>query len=315
MSHSRGLIAIALPAIPDNVASFRGCNNKSVGVIMSKNIFAGSDESLDFYFKEINEVPLLKTEEEIELGHRIKKGDQEALDRLTTANLRFVVSVAMQYQNRGLCIGDLINEGNLGLIKAARRFDVSRGFKFISYAIWWIRQSILQALAEQTRAVRLPMNKIGALNKIGKVLHTLEQEYERKPSTDEIANALKMSPHDVSHTLKISEKELSLDTPFRNQDNNKLLDIIPNIEEPLPDDELMVESLQKDIRSVLSKLSEQESEVIRLYFGFGSRHSLTLEEIGHRFNLSRERIRQIKARAIEKLRHVSGNRMLKEYLG
>ena len=281
---------------------------------MSNSIFTKENVSFDRYLEEINKVPLLSPEKEIELGKRIKEGDQEALSKLTEANLRFVVSIAKKYQNRGLSLLDLISEGNLGLIKAAERFDETRGFKFISYAVWWIRQSILQALSEQTRAVRLPLNKIGDLNKIGKAFHNLEQTHGREPRATEIADKLGMTPHEVTDSLKISAKELSLDAPFKKHDNNRLLDIVSVGDQPLPDSHLINESLRIEIGSVLSTLSEREYEVIRLYFGLGRKRSLNLEEIGKRFHLTRERVRQIREKAIRKLRHESRSRVLREYI-
>ncbi len=282
---------------------------------MTKKIKTRANQSLDRYLQEIGEVPLLVPEEEIELARRIKKMDQAALEKLTKANLRFVVSVAKQYQNQGLSLGDLINEGNLGLIKAAKRFDETRGFKFISYAVWWIRQSILQALAEQSRVVRLPLNRVGALNKIGKAFSNLEQEYEREPSANEIAEELEMTPYEVSDTLKISSKHLSLDAPFNQGDDNRLLDVIQDDLQPPPDDLLLNESLRIEVQRALTTLSDREAEVIKLYFGLDREHPLTLEEIGERFNLTRERVRQIKEKAIRRLRHTSRSRMLRSYLG
>ena len=272
-------------------------------------------QSLDKYLQEIGKVDLLTTEQEIELAIKIKKGDQVALELLTKANLRFVVSVAKQYQNQGLSLGDLINEGNLGLIKAAKRFDETRGFKFISYAVWWIRQSILQALAEQSRIVRLPLNRVGALNKIGKAHSNLEQEFEREPSASEIANELEMDVGEISDNLKISGRHVSVDAPFVHGDNNSLLDVIENDHQPEADDSLMTESLKSEIKRALSSLSEREAEVIKLYFGLKKEHSLTLEEIGEKFNLTRERVRQIKEKAIRRLRHASRSKNLRTYLG
>lgn len=282
---------------------------------MTRSAKTRANQSLDRYLQEIGEVPLLTPEEEIELAKRIKEDDPVALEKLTKANLRFVVSVAKQYQNQGLSLGDLINEGNLGLIKAAKRFDETRGFKFISYAVWWIRQSILQALAEQSRVVRLPLNRVGALNKIGKAFSNLEQEFEREPSSSEIAEELKMTPYEVSDTLKISGKHLSLDAPFNQGDDNRLLDVIENEKQPPPDEVLLDESLQIEVRRALTTLSDREAEVIKLYFGLGREHPLTLEEIGERFSLTRERVRQIKEKAIRRLRHTSRSRMLRSYLG
>lgn len=282
---------------------------------MTRRIKTRANQSLDRYLQEIGEVPLLTPEQEIELARKIKKNDQNALEKLTKANLRFVVSVAKQYQNQGLSLGDLINEGNLGLIKAAKRFDETRGFKFISYAVWWIRQSILQALAEQSRVVRLPLNRVGALNKIGKAFSNLEQEFEREPSANEIADELEMTPYEVSDTLKISGKHLSLDAPFNQGDDNRLLDVIQDEHQPPPDDLLENESLRIEVKRALTTLSDRESEVIKLYFGLEREHPLTLEEIGERFNLTRERVRQIKEKAIRRLRHTSRSRMLRSYLG
>lgn len=272
-------------------------------------------QSLDKYLQEIGKVELLVPQEEIDLARRIKKGDQKALEKLTKANLRFVVSVAKQYQNQGLSLGDLINEGNLGLIKAAKRFDETRGFKFISYAVWWIRQSILQALAEQSRIVRLPLNRVGALNKIGKAFSQLEQEFEREPSASELAEELDMSLFEVSDTLKISGRHLSMDAPFAQGEDNRLLDVIQDQRQPSPDHILMEESLKTEVRRALGTLSEREASVIKLYFGLDQEHSLTLEEIGEKFALTRERVRQIKEKAIRRLRHTSRSKALRAYLG
>ena len=282
---------------------------------ITKSITNRESASLDKYLQEIGKVELLVPEEEIELARRIKKGDQKALEKLTKANLRFVVSVAKQYQNQGLSLGDLINEGNLGLIKAAKRFDETRGFKFISYAVWWIRQSILQALAEQSRIVRLPLNRVGALNKIGKAFSQLEQEYEREPSASELAEELDMSLFEVSDTLKISGRHLSMDAPFAQGEDNRLLDVMQDERTPMPDHLLIRESLSKEVERALGTLTEREAEVIRLYFGLGREHSLTLEEIGEKFQLTRERVRQIKEKAIRRLRHASRSKHLRAYLG
>ena len=282
---------------------------------MARGSVSRASQSLDKYLQEIGEVPLLTPAEEIELAQRIKQNDQDALERLTKANLRFVVSVAKQYQNQGLSLGDLINEGNLGLIKAANRFDETRGFKFISYAVWWIRQSILQALAEQSRVVRLPLNRVGALNKIGKAYSALEQEFEREPSASEIAEQLEMTDFEVADTLKISGRHLSMDAPFSNSEDNRLLDVIQNDHQPPPDSDLMSESLKIEIERALATLTKREAEVVRLYFGLGQEHPLTLEEIGERFNLTRERVRQIKEKAIRRLRHASRSRTLRAFLG
>lgn len=274
-----------------------------------------ANQSLERYLQEIGEVPLLTPDEEIKLAKRIRKGDQIALEKLTKANLRFVVSVAKQYQNQGLSLGDLINEGNLGLIKAAKRFDETRGYKFISYAVWWIRQSILQALAEQSRVVRLPLNRVGALNKIGKTFSSLEQEYEREPTANEIADALDISAYEVTDTLRMSGRHLSIDAPFAQGEDNRLLDIVHNDSQPPPDSNLMKESLRQDIERSLSSLTPREAEVIRLYFGLDREHPLTLEEIGELFKLTRERVRQIKEKALRRLRHASRSNSLRTYLG
>ncbi|MEX1011775.1 MAG: RNA polymerase sigma factor RpoD/SigA [Balneolaceae bacterium] len=281
----------------------------------SSGISTRESESLDRYLQEIGKEKLITPDDEVRLAKEIQKGSQRALEDLTKANLRFVVSVAKQYQNQGLSLGDLINEGNLGLIKAAKRFDETRGFKFISYAVWWIRQSILQALAEQSRIVRLPLNRVGALNKIGKELSKLEQEYERVPSAAELAESLEMTVSEVADTLKISGRHLSVDAPFAQGEDNRLLDVLENEEIPDPDNELMGESLKVEIERALSKLTKREAEVIRLYFGIGREHSLTLEEIGERFDLTRERVRQIKEKALRKLRHHNRSAALRAYLG
>ncbi len=276
-------------------------------------------QSIDKYLQEIGKVELLDVEEEIDLAKKIKYGDdkekQKALEKLTKANLRFVVSVAKQYQNQGLSLGDLINEGNLGLIKAAKRFDETRGFKFISYAVWWIRQSILQALAEQSRIVRLPLNRVGALNKIGKAYSTLEQEFEREPSADELAEQLDMSLYEVSDTLKISGRHLSIDAPFVHGEDSRLVDIMPNQNQPLPDHKLINESLKIEIQRALNTLSSRERDVLKLYYGLDQENPLTLEEIGEKFKLTRERVRQIKEKAIRRLKHASKSKQLKTYLG
>ena len=272
-------------------------------------------QSLDKYLQEIGKVDLLTAEEEIELAIKIKEGDKKALEKLTKANLRFVVSVAKQYQNQGLSLGDLINEGNLGLIKAGKRFDETRGFKFISYAVWWIRQSILQALAEQSRIVRLPLNRVGALSKIGRAYSNLEQEFEREPSADELADELDMDVKEVTDTLKISSKHVSVDAPFASGEENRLLDVMKNDEQPSPDNMLLSESLKTEIASALSSFPEREAEVLRLYYGIESDYAMTLEEIGEKFNLTRERVRQIKEKAIRRLRHASKSKHLRTYLG
>ncbi len=274
-----------------------------------------SNDLIDKYLQEIGNVPLLNPEEEISLAQRIRAGDEAALEHLTKANLRFVVSVAKQYQNQGLSLNDLINEGNIGLIKAARRFDETRGFKFISYAVWWIRQSILQALAEQSRVVRLPLNKIGTLSKIGRIFSDLEQEFEREPSSEEIADQLEISEDEVTNTLQMSGRHVSMDEPLNDSDDNTLIDVLENADQAPPDRELMEESLKIEIQRALETLTPRESEVIRLYFGLDNDHPLTLEEIGAMFNLTRERVRQIKEKAIRRLRHTSRSSVLRHYLG
>jgi RNA polymerase primary sigma factor len=276
--------------------------------------YRDEDRSLDLYLREIGETPLITAKQEVALAKRIKLGDQLALEKLTKANLRFVVSVAKQYQNQGLSLADLINEGNIGLIKAAKRFDETRGFKFISYAVWWIRQAILQALAEQSRIVRLPLNRVGTLHKIGKISSSLEQEYGREPSPDEIAKELELSAVEVSDTLKISNSHLSLDAPFSISEDNSLMDVLEDEFQPAPDEDLLCESLRLEIERALDTLSPREAEVINLYFGLNSEKALTLEEIGARFNLTRERVRQIKEKAIRRLRHASRSKSLRAYL-
>ena len=282
---------------------------------ITKSITNRESQSLDKYLQEIGREELITAEMEVELAQRIKDGDQIALEKLTKANLRFVVSVAKQYQNQGLTLPDLINEGNLGLIKAAQRFDETRGFKFISYAVWWIRQSILQALAEQSRIVRLPLNQVGSLNKINKAFSRLEQEFERPPSSDELASALDLPEDKVKDTMKVSGRHISVDAPFVDGEDNSLLDVMVNNDSPKADLELMRESLQREIERSLSTLSDREKDVVMLFFGIGKRHGLTLEEIGAKFDLTRERVRQIKEKAIRRLRHNSRSKLLKAYLG
>lgn len=282
---------------------------------ITKSITNRESQSLEKYLQEIGREELITAEEEVRLARKIRDGDQTALDRLTKANLRFVVSVAKQYQNQGLSLPDLINEGNLGLIKAAKRFDETRGFKFISYAVWWIRQSILQALAEQSRIVRLPLNQVGSLNKISKAYSKLEQEFEREPSADEIAKLLEIPTEKISDTMKVSGKHVSMDAPFVQGEDNSLLDVLENSDSPRADSMLLNESLQKEIDRSLNTLTEREREVIKLFFGIGMPHGLTLEEIGAKFDLTRERVRQIKEKAIRRLRHKSRSRLLKAYLG
>jgi RNA polymerase primary sigma factor len=282
---------------------------------ITKSITNRESQSLDKYLQEIGREDLITAEQEVELAQRIKQGDQVALEKLTKANLRFVVSVAKQYQNQGLTLPDLINEGNLGLIKAAQRFDETRGFKFISYAVWWIRQSILQALAEQSRIVRLPLNQVGSLNKINKAFSRLEQEFERAPSAEELAQALDLPEDKIKDTIKVSGRHISVDAPFVDGEDNSLLDVLVNGDSPKADTLLMQESLQREIERSLSTLTERERDVIRLFFGIGMQHGLTLEEIGGKFDLTRERVRQIKEKAIRRLRHTSRSKLLKSYLG
>lgn len=282
---------------------------------ITKQVTNRETASLDKYLQEIGKVGLISADEEVELAQKIKAGDQRALDKLTKANLRFVVSVAKQYQNQGLTLPDLINEGNLGLIKAAQRFDETRGFKFISYAVWWIRQSILQALAEQSRIVRLPLNKIGSINKINKKYAELEQLNERAPSAEEIAQELDMTEEDVKESLKNSGRHISMDAPLVEGEDSNLYDVLKSGESPNPDRELMNESLRIEIERALQTLTPRETDVIRLYFGLGGQHAMTLEEIGETFDLTRERVRQIKEKAIRRLKHTSRSKILKTYLG
>src|SRR3954462_2953467 len=282
---------------------------------ISKQITNRESESLDKYLTEIGKVDLITAEVEVELAKRIREGDQIALEKLTKANLRFVVSVAKQYQNNGLTLGDLINEGNLGLMKAAKRFDETRGFKFISYAVWWIRQSIMQALAEQSRIVRLPLNRVGSLNKISKTFAALEQKFQREPSSEELAEVLEVTTEEVVDTMKISGRHVSMDAPFAQGEENNLLDVLENDGEDTPDQGLMTDSLRREVQRALSTLTQRESDVITLYFGLNGEHAMTLEEIGEKFNLTRERVRQIKEKAIRRLRHTSRSKALKPYLG
>ena len=282
---------------------------------ITKSITNRETASLDKYLQDIGKEELITAEEEVELARKIKAGDQKALEKLTRANLRFVVSVAKQYQNQGLTLPDLINEGNLGLIKAAKRFDETRGFKFISYAVWWIRQSILQALAEQSRIVRLPLNQVGSLNKIKKASSKLEQEYERTPSTDEIAELMELPEYKIDKAMKITTKYISVDAPISQEDDTKFLDVYVNDETPKTDAHLMRESLNKEIQRSLATLTDKERDVINLYYGIGMNHGLTLEEIGAKFDLTRERVRQIKEKAIRRLKHTARSKLLKAYLG
>ena len=282
---------------------------------ITKQVTNRETASLDKYLQEIGKVDLITAEEEVELAQKIKAGDQIALEKLTKANLRFVVSVAKQYQNQGLTLPDLINEGNLGLIKAAQRFDETRGFKFISYAVWWIRQSILQALAEQSRIVRLPLNKIGSIDKINKTYAFLEQAHERAPSAEEIAKELDMTVNDVKESLKNSGRHVSMDAPLVEGEDSNLYDVLNSGESPNPDKTLLHESLRTEIERALETLTPREADVVRLYFGLGNQHSMTLEEIGETFDLTRERVRQIKEKAIRRLKHTSRSKILKTYLG
>jgi len=282
---------------------------------ITKQVTNRETASLDKYLQEIGKVDLITADEEVELAQRIKAGDQIALEKLTKANLRFVVSVAKQYQNQGLTLPDLINEGNLGLIKAAQRFDETRGFKFISYAVWGIRQSILQALAEQSRIVRLPLNKIGSINKINKTFAFLEQSHERPPSAEEIAKELDMTINDVKESMKNSGRHVSMDAPLVEGEDSNLYDVLRSGESPNPDKDLLHESLRTEIERALETLTPREADVIRLYFGLGNQHPMTLEEIGETFDLTRERVRQIKEKAIRRLKHTSRSKILKTYLG
>ena len=281
---------------------------------ITKSITNRESASLDKYLQEIGKEDLITVEEEVELAQRIRKGDQEALDKLTKANLRFVVSVAKQYQNQGLSLPDLINEGNLGLIKAAEKFDETRGFKFISYAVWWIRQSILQALAEQSRIVRLPLNQVGSLNKINKAFQRFEQEHERTPSPGELASGLELPREKVTDTLRVAGRHISVDAPFADGEDNSLLDVLVNTDSPNADRGLINESLATEVDRALETLTERERDIIKYFFGIGC-SEMTLEEIGEKFDLTRERVRQIKEKAIRRLRQSSRSKLLKSYLG
>ena len=282
---------------------------------ITKQVTNRDTPSLDKYLQEIGKVDLISPEEEVTLARRIKSGDSEALRKLVKANLRFVVSVAKQYQNQGMSLPDLINEGNLGLMKAAQRFDETRGFKFISYAVWWIRQAILQSLAEQARIVRLPVNKIGSINKINRALARLEQEYEREPSSQEIAETLEMVPEEVKDALKTNSRTVSMDAPISAEEDNNMYDVLQSNDTPSPDRNLINESLAYEIERALSTLSQRESKVLRLYFGLGMKHPYTLEEIGGELGLTRERVRQIKEKAIKRIQYTTRCRILKTYLG
>ena len=283
---------------------------------ITKSITNRESQSLEKYLQEIGKVDLLTPEEEVELAKKIKQGDQISLEKLTKANLRFVVSVAKQYQNQGLSLSDLINEGNLGLIKAAQRFDETRGFKFISYAVWWIRQSILQALAEQSRIERLPLNKVGSLNKINRAFSELEQEYEREPSAEELATLLEIPTEEVETTLGVAARHVSMDAPFVEGEDNSLLDVLENSSTPATDSILEYkDSLRREIERALGTLTDRQADVIKLYFGIGVEHPESLEDIGDKFGLTRERVRQIKDKAINKLRSTTRSKLLKQYLG
>ncbi|MCC7303537.1 MAG: sigma-70 family RNA polymerase sigma factor [Bacteroidia bacterium] len=284
---------------------------------ITKQVTNRETASLDKYLQEIGKMELITADEEVELARRIKQGDQLALEKLTKANLRFVISVSKQYQNQGLSLPDLINEGNLGLIKAAQRFDETRGFKFISYAVWWIRQSILQALAEQSRIVRLPLNKIGSLNKINKTFARLEQEYEREPSAEEIAKALELTETDVKEGMKNNGRHVSMDAPITSSDDSAstMYELMENQDTPSPENTLLNESLRREIERALNTLTQREADVVRLYFGLNGEHALSLEEIGEKFDLTRERVRQIKEKAVRRLKHTSRSKLLKAYLG
>ena len=282
---------------------------------ITKQVTNRETASLDKYLQEIGKVELITADEEVELAQRIRHGDKIALEKLTKANLRFVVSVSKQYQNQGLSLPDLINEGNLGLIKAAQRFDETRGFKFISYAVWWIRQSILQALAEQSRIVRLPLNKIGSINKINKTYAKLEQEFEREPNAEEIAEALDITEAEVKESMKNAGRHVSMDAPLVQDEDNNMYDVLKSDEVITPETELLYESLRKEIDRAISTLTPREADVVRLYFGLNGSHPMTLEEIGEKFDLTRERVRQIKEKAIRRLKHTSRSKILKSYLG
>ncbi len=282
---------------------------------ITKSITNRESQSLEKYLQEIGREGLITADEEVILAKKIREGDQKALEKLTRSNLRFVVSVAKQYQNQGLSLPDLINEGNLGLIKAAQRFDETRGFKFISYAVWWIRQSILQAIAEQSRIVRLPLNQVGSLNKINKAFSRLEQEFEREPSPEELAKVLELPEDKIADTMKVSGRHVSVDAPLINGEESSLLDVMINHDSPRADQNLMSESLQREIERSLSTLTDREREVVKMFYGIGYNHGLTLDEIGSKFDLTRERVRQIKEKAIRRLRHTSRSKLLKSYLG
>jgi RNA polymerase primary sigma factor len=280
-----------------------------------KQITNRETQSLDKYLQEIGKIDLITADEEVTLTQRIKEGDQSALDKMVKANLRFVVSVANQYQNNGLTLGDLINEGNVGLVKAAMRFDETRGFKFISYAVWWIRQSILQALAEQSRVVRLPLNRVGLLNKLNRTFASLEQKFQRDPSAEELAEVMEVAPEEVRETTQMGTRQVSINAPFVQGEENGLLDVLEDDSEKAPDSTLINSSLRRDVQRSLSTLTQRESDVISFYYGLNGQHAMTLEEIGIKYNLTRERVRQIKEKGIRRLRHTSRSNVLKNYLG
>jgi len=288
----------------DSYFIYNPSERRTISLKLTKQITIRESKSIDQYFLEIGNVDLLTPDEEVDLAIKIKNGDEDAQEKLVMANLRFVVSVAKHFQNQGLSLGDLISEGNIGLIKASQRFDETRGFKFISYAVWWVRQSIMQAIADQSRVVRLPLNRVGNLTKISKAFRDLEQEFERKPTTEELAKILDMTTDEVAYALQLSGRQVSMDAPLKAGDENKnsLMDVLPNEHQPLPDKDLMNESLKNELANALSILSSREAEVVKLAFGIGSGNKATLEEIGERFNLTRERIRQIKEKALRKLR-------------
>jgi RNA polymerase primary sigma factor len=300
-----------MPLIPEK--TFKGCDMRQLKI--TKQVTNRDTPSLDKYLQEIGKVDLISPEEEVMLARRIKSGDSDALSRLVKANLRFVVSVAKQYQNQGMSLPDLINEGNLGLMKAAQRFDETRGFKFISYAVWWIRQAILQSLAEQARIVRLPVNKIGSINRINRAFSRLEQEYEREPSSQEIADILEMASDEVKDSLKTNGRTVSMDAPISSEEDNNMYDVMQSVDTPSPDKNLINESLAFEIERALSTLSSREAKVLKLYFGINMKHPFTLEEIGEELALTRERVRQIKEKAIKRIQYTTRCRILKTYLG
>jgi RNA polymerase primary sigma factor len=302
-------------AVQNSIPDSKTRSRSEILAVAQTNSQHFSESAIEKYLQEISSVPLLTPEEEVVCAKEIRKGDQAALDKLTKSNLRFVVSIAKQYQNQGLALGDLINAGNLGLLKASTRFDETRGFKFISYAVWWIRQSILQALAEQSRIVRLPLNRIGMMNRIEKLFSKLEQIYQREPLTHEIAHEMNVNLIDIQEALNSNNSLLSLDAPFPQDQENRLIDMLESENEPSPEKKLIDESMLMEIERILSSLTPREAQIVRLYFGINCEHALTLEEIGETFNLTRERVRQIKEKAIQRLRHNSRSKVLRKYLG